>query len=334
MITIAVVVIGQETEYYLMDGQHRMEMIKNLYDQTKENNKVIFAVHYIDTEENMRLLFDELNKDSSKSKPYVSLPIFGKKVVEQCKTKLTQKYEGAFSKKKSVASLLYTVDELVKILVENDYFENNSNADKILKNIEDKHKNYFSSLKYLENSSNDKFYAKKETDIINKYKNVIFFKNNNFINHLIDDEEPYHEYVTTRQSISESLREKVWKNEFKNSETGRCPVEFCTHELSKSKKFGFQCGHIVSVSNKGKTDEKNLKPICADCNTKMSSTNWDYYENELIASTMWEDKFGDDSEGECENCPKKVSIDNFYLKDVKLKNGKTKKKIVYKKCVK
>ncbi|NDG77664.1 MAG: hypothetical protein EBX51_07610 [Acidimicrobiia bacterium] len=35
--------------------------------------------------------------------------------------------------------------------------------------------------------------------------------------------------------------------------------------------FDFQCGHNVPESNGGKTDVKNLIPICSRCNLSMGS---------------------------------------------------------------
>jgi hypothetical protein len=117
--------------------------------------------------------------------------------------------------------------------------------------------------------------------------------------------------VETRKRITEQLKKKVWKNEYGNEKTGICPVEYCKNILS-NKKFGFQCGHIISLCNKGPTTENNLKPICTDCNIKMSSTNWSDYVHELKKQKIWSDSY-DDDHGECDFCNKSITIENFYL---------------------
>lgn len=332
IITIATVIVGNEKEFYLMDGQHRMEMIRNIYEKTNENNTIFLVIHVIRSEDEMRSLFEELNKDSSKSKPYIGLEIFSKIKAEELKKKLIKEYEGAFSKSKNKKSSLYTVDEFMNELIDNNYLENDKTVDEIFKNIDETHKKYFSKLKYLENKDDEKLYSQTEITAINVPKNVIFFKNNNFINHLVDNDYPTHDDPVKRKNIPNSMREEVWKKEFNNKKTGTCPVKYCNHQIS-NKKFGFQCGHMESVANGGKDIIDNLKPICADCNAKMSSTNWDEYEEKLEKENKWENVYGDENDGECasNNCTKKISKENFYLKKQK-KKGKTISEIVCKKC--
>ena len=125
----------------------------------------------------------------------------------------------------------------------------------------------------------------------------------------------------------------MWINEFGNKKNGTCPIKYCNHELN-NKKFGFQCGHKVSVANKGSNAVINLRPICADCNSKMSSTNWDDYEEELEKEKIWEDTYEDGNDGECYLCDKKIKRDTFCLKKVKTKKGKICLKISCSKCFK
>jgi hypothetical protein len=337
VITIAIVTIDGATETYLMDGQHRMEMIKQIYENFNENDNVIFAVQQIYSEREMILLFEELNKDSTKSKPYVSLPIFSKKKAEDIKKLLEEKFRGAYAKTKNSKGVLYTVGEFMNELIENDYLEgdnNNKSAEAIIKNIDTLHKKYLNNLKYLENGQNDKLYTQTEMNTIRDYKNVMFFKNNNFINHIVSGDIPMHDDLIRRSKISDDLRKNVWEKTFGTKTVGICPVKYCNHEIS-NKKFGFQCGHIISVANKGKETLDNLSPICADCNSKMSSTNWDEYEEELERDMVWNDLYENEDDGNCTMCEDKiVTRENFYLIKIKNKKGKKISKIVCKKCSK
>lgn len=343
IITIAIVNVGSEKEYYLMDGQHRMNAIKIIYEKTNENNNMIIVVHNVKNENEMRDLFNELNKDSSKNLAYVSLPIFGKIIIEKIIKKLSKKYEGCYSENKNAKSSLFSVNEFVTFLQDADYFNANSansdnsdtdaNVNRIIDEIDKKHKIFFNTLKYLENSDNEKKYSKREIDVITHYRNVIFFKNNNFIEYLINNDIPTHDDIEKRRNITDTTRSKVWKNEFKKNTTGKCPVLYCESKLSSTTKHGFQCGHIISVANKGKTIESNLRPICANCNSKMSSQNWDSYEEELRREHEWENKFGNDNdEANCENCEKKIKKDTFYM--VLSKKKKNKYKMLCRKCSK
>lgn len=334
VITLANVIVGGEKEMYLMDGQHRMAMVKQIYEKTNQNDTMFFAVHTIYSDDEMRVLFDEINKDSSKNKPYVSLEIFGKKKIEDVKTLLVNKYKGAYSKTKNNKSTLHTVDDFLNDLIDNEYFEDNEkNANEIVNDIDTKHKKYFTKLKYLENADDNKLYTPLEMITIKEQKNVMFFKNNNFTNYLINNDYPFHDDATRRKTIPVETRKKVWSNEFGNKKTGMCPVAYCEHEIN-NKKFGFQCGHKISVANKGSNSIDNLKPICSDCNSKMSSTNWHDYEEELEKEQIWENNYDDDSDGECYSCDKKVKRETFCLKKVKTKKGKDSFKISCNKCYK
>lgn len=333
IITIAVVCVGNEKEYYLMDGQHRMNMIKIIHETTQENNNMIVVVHHVTNEEDMRELFDELNKDSSKNLGYVSLPIFGKIIIEQLNKKLAEKYKGAYAESKNSLSSIFTINEFTSFLQDADYFKTTDVVTDIIDKIDKKHKTFFNTLKYLENANNDKKFLKKEMDIISNYRNVMFFKNNNFIEYLINNDAPTHDDIEKRKSITDDMRKKVWKNEFGNNKVGICPVVYCKTQLTNRTKHGFQCGHIISLANKGPTEEKNLRPICANCNSKMSSQNWNNYEDELKREHEWNKKYDDDEEdAECDDCEKNIKKDNFHL--VLVKKNKTKYKLVCRKCSK
>lgn len=76
-----------------------------------------------------------------------------------------------------------------------------------------------------------------------------------------------------RKAIPPKLREKIWKNEFGNVLQGICPVCNSTQLTA----LNFECGHVISVKNKGDDTENNLRPICGSCNKSMSDENWDLY---------------------------------------------------------
>ena len=331
IITIAIIEIGSEKEIYLIDGQHRVEMVKRIYESTEINDDMMIAIHYIKSENEMIELFDDINKDSTKNSKYVKLPIFEKIKMVNIKKEMTKRYINKYSLKKN-DDCLYTIDEFIEHLQDSEYFEKKDSLTPIdiLDDIDIKHKKFFNELKYLENYKNDKLFTSKERALIATYKNVIFIKNNNFIEYLIDNLEiPYHEYCTIRTSISNTLRLKIWKSEFKSKTSGTCPIIYCNNILFKNKKFGFQCGHIISIANKGNSEEDNLRPICANCNNKMSSTNWNDYEINLKIEAKWESEYDSSDDGECYKCDRMISKYTCYL----IKEKK-KEILVCKKCIK
>jgi 5-methylcytosine-specific restriction endonuclease McrA len=327
LITIAIVKIDDVIEKYLVDGQHRMKMTKQLFEINNINDTMILAVHYIHNEEEMIELFNELNKDSTKNSTYVKLNIFQKIEMAKLKEKLKISFAGCYAKNIKNDSIDTCNEWIIKLYDHPNFAENKIS----IEIIENKHKIFFNKLQYLENSNNTKLFTKRELNIINEYKNVIFFKNNNFIDYLLDpDIKPYHEYINVRTNISNLLKSDIWKKEFGSKQSGKCPMYNCLTILD-TKNFGFQCGHITSLNNKGATNLNNLRPICANCNSKMSSKNWHVYEEELKIFDIWSknpDYNSDETTRDCGLCDKYIEIDNCYI----FQNKKQKNILICGKC--
>lgn len=284
LLTIAHIKIAGEEKNYIMDGQHRMEMIKILYEKYGENMQVILAIHIVNNEDILKQLFDTLNKDSTKNLTYVKLPIFLKQSVDQFRKALTLKYVNCYEKKKKQSSHIKTVNELIEELDQNDFFSSNVHltTSELLSKIDSDHIIFLNYIKYLEQVCKPTtHYYKDEETMIKECKNVIFFKNNNFVQFVCYTENPTHHFTkNTRTGISSTLRKKVWESQYGSKTTGICPIVGCNQMLSSKIKNGYQCGHITSVKNGGKNEPSNLRPICANCNSKMSSTNWDTFVTE------------------------------------------------------
>lgn len=278
LLTIANIKIAGEEINYIMDGQHRMEMIKILYEKYNENMEVFLAIHILNDENILRQLFDTLNKDSTKNNTYVKLPIFKKQGVDQFRRALGLKYVNCYNENKKQKSNIKTVNELIDELEQHNFFSNNDHltTTELTTLIDTRHSEYLNYVGYLEKVylPSSHYYCDEKT-MIKDFQNVIFFKNNNFVEYVCNSEEPQHYFKkNVRTGISVGLRKKVWQNQYGINTSGICPIIGCNHILSSVDKRGFQCGHITSVKNGGKSELSNLRPICADCNSKMSSANW------------------------------------------------------------
>jgi len=245
---------------------------------------------------------------------------------------------GSYEKTKGDKKSLYSIEEFVNILADNGYFEREEddpedNAQIITDELLYKHKSFFAQLKYLENGTDNKKYTAAEMKAINNHKTVMFMKNNNFINHFMYGDLPYHATIHNRKAIGSALRDKVWKKEYGHSNSGQCPVKYCKNIVRNDIKFGFQCGHVTSNCNRGKSSLDNLRPICADCNAKMSSTNWGEYEDELVKKKYWSKDHCDDETGNCEECKKKITFEDANIKKKQLRNKKIRIKLVCNKCI-
>lgn len=325
LLTLANIKIGNEEVNYIVDGQHRMEMIKILYEQQNENMKVFIAIHMIKSEEELRDLFDDINKDSTKNLQYVKLPIFAKQEIDAFKKLLTLKYVGCYAKNRTQVSHIKTPHEFVIDLETSGFFS--AHSDKTVNEkvtyIDNQHALFFNCVEYLENDcKNPSCYYKDESNLIKHYKNVMFFKNNNFVDFLVTDDEPQHFFTkNTRKSMTKSKRLEVWNKEFGNKKTGLCPVKGCKQLLRLEEQNSFHCGHITSIKYGGSNDLSNLRPICANCNGKMGYQNWNDFiltieneqeEIERLFETKAQEKIDidcdDDEYGtiDCDVCSKSI----------------------------
>lgn len=266
--------------WYLIDGQHRLEMAKQLYMNFSKNDKLIFCWYKCHNENEMKELFTSLNKDSIKNEFYIKSSDFLKLIITEFKSKLKINYKEFFSKKETTIGYIKSIDEFVKELVQLNYFENFSNSQLAFENLIKNNKEFYDKNRYLIEleTNRNSFYIPEIKHIENK---IIFpLKNSNFLMYLIDNKtEPIHKKKVQKQNITSYLRNKVWEKEFSNSEVESCPIKFCNNKLFKSKKGGWQAGHLISEKNGGELKINNLRPICSECNRSMGIKNWIDYES-------------------------------------------------------
>lgn len=270
-----VVAVINETKLYLIDGHHRVQMAKTLYEKNYDNY-LICCYFLVENDNMMRNLFIEINKDSYKNYQYITLDDFNIKTVDLLKSYLKNKYDFYFANKKSKEKYIYTIDEFISKLIDNNYINCFKNIDNIIYDIEDKNNIYNKIINYqelfLENNDNfykDEFYCVRDGKIFS-------LKNNNFLDFLLNSKIiPEHKYKNKKIKIkiSPKLRIEVWKKYYGENLEAKCPI--CDYKIGYSS--GFHCGHIISEKNNGATDISNLKPLCANCNYKMGSKNWSDY---------------------------------------------------------
>ena len=84
-------------------------------------------------------------------------------------------------------------------------------------------------------------------------------------------------YLKKKLKIAPQIRFQVWQKYIGNQIIGKC---FCCYEQDITPFTNyktFHTGHITSEYNGGKIVLDNLLPICANCNNRMGTTNWDVY---------------------------------------------------------
>jgi hypothetical protein len=280
-IVVAVVSTDFSDDYklYVVDGQHRIEMAKELFEYEDINDYLTICYYKIDTDNKMKELFREINQDSYKNSKYVSLDEFQETLYDLTKEYLKSKYSIYFPDKKSSINRRHSLTEFLNLLVEFNYFNQWENLDEIIKDIESKNKSFNKLIDYQEywTQSPDLFYKDEQTCVKNGF--IISLKNNNFISYLIDSSGviPDHKFKNQKKTIGPKLRIQIWKKEFDNEYESVCPFYRCTNIIHNGLN-GFHCGHVISEFNGGEISFENLRPICFSCNSHMGTTNWDEYE--------------------------------------------------------
>ena len=118
------IVIGDlNNSWYIIDGQHRIEMAKLLYSEYNVNDELRFCWYTCKNETNIRDLFNSINHDSTKNKFYIQQCSFDQININEF-MKLLKKYHiDMFSKKKSMTGKIKTIEEFRDELIQIKFFE-------------------------------------------------------------------------------------------------------------------------------------------------------------------------------------------------------------------
>jgi len=262
---------SKENNIYIMDGQHRIELIKYLVNNNY-NDIINICCYIIEDEEKMRLLYEELNKDSYKNHSYVFLDDFSKNLHKKFIEYLEKDYSMYFEKKQKKDAYKKTLTEFLNELSDKDYLLQFNSFNDLKTDFESANFtfNWLINYKDLINN-NEKIFYKDEQDSV---KNGVVFtlKNNNFCDYLINrNVKPQHKFKKEKKRITKKLKKEVWLKEFGNKKEGKCPYKNCKNLIYY---HDYSCGHVISEYNGGETCINNLRPMCYGCNNKLGKRNW------------------------------------------------------------
>jgi hypothetical protein len=220
----------------------------------------------------MRLLYDELNKDSYKNHSYVFLDDFSKNLHKKFVEYLEKDFSMYFEKKQKKEAYRKTLTEFLNELAEKDYLLKFNSFNDLKIDFESANFTYNWLIKYKDLiNNNDKIFYKDEKDSV---KNGVVFtlKNNNFCDYLINrNVKPVHKFKKDKKRITKKLKKEVWIREFGSKKEGKCPYKNCKNLIYY---HDYSCGHVISEYNGGETSIENLRPMCYGCNNKLGKRNW------------------------------------------------------------
>ena len=271
------IIIGcLKKNWYVIDGQHRIELAKLLFNSYNIQDKLVFCWYDCSNEKELRDIFISVNHDSIKNQFYVSSDDMKQIIKEEFTGKLKEFNTKHFAKKQIESGRIKTIEEFVIELDTIKFFENVSTSQEAYDKLKCNNQEFYDKTCYeiniINNTSN--FYA-NEIKIIGD--RIIFsLKKNNFMEWIIDKSSvrPYHQNRKSKEPITAHKRKAVWVREFGETEDGICPISFCSEILKRGVKAGYHCGHIKSEYNGGLAEVLNMRPICRGCNQSMGSKNW------------------------------------------------------------
>ena len=283
-----IVVVDLDGRWYLVDGQHRYDMIKQEFESNTGLLETIQISWYrFSNEEELLDLYKSLNQDSIKNRNYISMDSFKMIKVNEFMNKLKEYHStNVFSKRKNTETgHVKSIEELRDNLNEAGFFDKDDiltlTSDKLYQYFIQKNDEFLKQLNYKKylNVNESLFYDKERNAI---KENIIFTLNrNNFVKWICNQNvTPFHYYKKQKQKIPPALRTAVWRSYYGYNETGICPISYCDVTMTRINKPGFHCGHIISEKNCGLTEPQNLRPLCSKCNCEMSYLNWEVFDKE------------------------------------------------------
>lgn len=252
-------------KYYLIDGQHRMQVIKKLSEKYKPFEIYIRLIYY-DTLDEMKKEFINFHK-STPLDPIILQSCFSDKIDD---IKYIRKYF-ITNYKNYIKGIDIRDDQISNIKIE-DYICHKphihiSILSEIIKRKWFKNRSGIELINYIENINNnlkiqfedDPEYEKIREKIQNK-------RTGNKALYLSLDKYWYYDEDEKRDRIkvTKEQRTRVWELRLTNN------CFSCNTIITPST---FECGHIISVYNGGLTCVKNLIPICGGCNKKIGKNN-------------------------------------------------------------
>ena len=162
MITIARLMVGEKEDYYLVDGQHRLNMAFDLLNTKNENKSFLVSIINVKSKHEMDMLFKSINADSAKCH-INNYPIFAEQMYVELKELMQNKYN-FLPKSSSERHKLYCISEFIDKLIKTNIITSDE-PKSIFDFIRLKDKEFFIKFDYLSryHQNKDSF---KEKEIV------------------------------------------------------------------------------------------------------------------------------------------------------------------------
>ena len=274
------------SDLYLINGQHRYYILKELHDQFGPF-KVEVKLYSAATIEELNHLWMTVNG----SKPSKLCQSVSKQVIINSVRKwFTDKYQKYLTDADRPVKPLLNLDKLEEELIKNNVIEtlDVKSADHMISMIEkiNQYYRYVDESKWKSWKIDESLVYKCRIKDIASPLYLGIFNQFEWLKRLVEVNKsnssmnyssiPHLAINSQSRKISKAKRRRVWqKRNNKNSLLGKCFVCRCNIDYDT-----FESGHIVSHFWGGSTSLDNLEPICSICNKDMGVENLLKYKNE------------------------------------------------------
>lgn len=233
-----------DNDLYILDGQHRYFAYLKYNDVFHKDFNITYILKHCVSKDELKQYFKDLNNNF-----HMNEIILKDDNIDKCyeiKKHIANKYPKHISKTQSPKYPNIQLDQLCQYLL---LSFNGLDIQKMIEKIEQMNQKIKKELQ--EDCKFDLL------DSANKkngfYMAYLFMKTEN---------------ESKRKKISQSVRNRLWEDNYPDSNRGKCFC--CGMEVMTS---NFHAGHILSVRNGGSNHIENLKIICSCCNLSMGTQN-------------------------------------------------------------
>ena len=271
---------------YLLNGQHRYMVLCKLLD-TINNIYIDVKIQEVDTEDEMNILFQKVNK----SRPSIILKNSNNQVIiNQFRKLFKDEFGNYLVSSKNPHRPNINLDHLITEIVELQLIEKlQINRGQTLFNYVVELNNYYKNTELSEMlkwniKDFEKIFNKCKEKSVTKRLYLGIYTNNEWVNRILHCKLNNICYTTIlhisqyskRERIGKRKRRDVWGKVNSDTMNGKCYV--CENKLDFEE---FECGHIVSVFYGGTTNIDNLQPVCKICNQDMGIEHLEEYRKRI-----------------------------------------------------
>jgi hypothetical protein len=281
-INLCVIPMDGYNKLYVVDGQHRIEAMQRLKrDDYLSDDVMTINIAKCNSLEEMKEFYSKLNINSNIPIIYNNIEdIFLVNELLKVKNALKQTYKSMFSRTKGINSKaqFYHIDDFIdKFNVP--MLKNNWPVEDIT------FENIWEKLMYVNELVIKKIDKIKQKECIGRFAiagNMNKMSDNDFYlsyksgvqwDMFADD---YGIRIIVKKykgDIKKAIRDKVWRRDFSDTLTGKC---YCCEDDVKIENY--ECGHVISEYNGGKTEVSNLRVVCGGCNKSMGIMHMDDFK--------------------------------------------------------